>query len=96
MFPFARTSLLRQRALGALGLLRSFLLLEDDYDVDWEVDREERLKVDHPHRAPLRGWRPAERRARRRGGQLQPREHVCVSPVRRAPTPHGPRPRAAL
>jgi len=44
MLPSLRTSL-AQRALGALGLTRSFLLLEDDYDVDWEVDgRNESLR----------------------------------------------------
>ena len=41
MFPSSRTSPLAQRALGALRLTRSFLMLEDDYDVDWEVDRDE-------------------------------------------------------
>src|SRR5271169_1566676 len=38
MFPSSRTSALAQRALDALRLTRSFLLLEDDHDVDWEVD----------------------------------------------------------
>ena len=37
-----------------LRLARSFLLLEDDYDVDWEVDQDEPAR-DAPHRAPLRG-----------------------------------------
>src|SRR5664280_3522333 len=55
MFPSSRTSTLAQRALGALRLTRSFLLLEDDYDVDWEVDRDEALTQAHPHRVPLRG-----------------------------------------
>ena len=41
--------------LGALRLTRSFLLLEDDYDVDWEVDRNEPAETLHPHRVALRG-----------------------------------------
>ena len=41
MFPSAKNSKLAQRTLGALRLTRSFLLLEDDYDVDWEVDWDE-------------------------------------------------------
>jgi len=53
MFSPHRTSTLGQRALGAFGLVRSFLLLEDDYDVDWEVGEEERVEVDHPHRVAL-------------------------------------------
>jgi len=76
MFPSTRTSTARQRALGALGLVRSFLLLEDDYDVDWEVDQDERAKVDHPHRAPLRGGL-----GRRRPGQLAHAPQHCISPV---------------
>ena len=31
-----------RRLSSAVLLIRSFLLLEDDYDVDWEVDRDER------------------------------------------------------
>jgi hypothetical protein len=34
--PFVR------RVASALLLIRSFLLLEDDYDVDWEVDQDKR------------------------------------------------------
>jgi hypothetical protein len=78
MFPSTRTSTVRQRALGALGLVRSFLLLEDDYDVDWEVDQDERATVDHPHRAPLRG-----ELGRTRPGQLARAPQHCVSPVLR-------------
>jgi hypothetical protein len=76
MFPSSRTSSLRQRALDALDLARSFLLLEDDYSVDWEVDQAERAHLDHPHRAPLRG-----RLARRRSGQLAHAPQHCISPV---------------
>ncbi len=76
MFPLPRTSTLGQRALGARGLIRSFLLLEDDHEVDWEVGQDERAEVDHPHRAPLRGPSRA-----RRAGEPTPRVHACVCPV---------------
>jgi hypothetical protein len=76
MFCSSRTSPLAQRALGALRLTRSFLLLEDDYDVDWEVDPNEHLQAPHPHRAPLRG-----RTRVRRQGQPAPTAHVCLCPV---------------
>jgi hypothetical protein len=65
MFSSLRTSPLAQRTLGALDLARSFLMLEDDYGVDWEVDRNEPDTPVHPHRAPLRGVpSPARRRDR--------------------------------
>jgi hypothetical protein len=38
MFASTKNSSLAQRTLGTLRLTRSFLMLEDDYDVDWEVD----------------------------------------------------------
>jgi hypothetical protein len=76
MFSSARPSTFGQRALGALRLTRSFLLLEDDYAVDWEVDRDEWLAANHPHRAPLRGRLPA-----RRPGSPEPVPHVCLCPV---------------
>src|SRR3979411_2166184 len=41
MFPRSTPSPLTRRARHALALARSFLLLEDDYDVDWEVDQDE-------------------------------------------------------
>ena len=76
MFPSTRTSTIAQRALGAVGVARSFLLLEDDYDVDWEVDQDELLHAPHPHRAPLRrGSAP------RRPGQLRHAPQHCISPV---------------
>jgi len=81
MFRSSRTSTLAQRALGALRLTRSFLLLEDDQDVDWEVDWDEQSRADHPHRAPLRRRFAAERHARRRPGQPEPVAHVCLCPV---------------
>jgi hypothetical protein len=76
MFCSSRTSPLAQRALGALRLTRSFILLEDDYDVDWEVDQSEHLRTPHPHRAPLR------ERGRTRAGAPQPASHTCLSPTR--------------
>jgi hypothetical protein len=76
MFPHRRKSPFAQRALDALRLTRSFLLLEDDYRVDWEVDGDERVLPVHPHRAPLRG-----RAGERRPGRPAPAEQVCLSPV---------------
>jgi hypothetical protein len=50
MFPRSTPPPLTRRARNALSLARSFLLLEDDYDVDWEVDQDElgrdRSKID--------------------------------------------------
>jgi hypothetical protein len=80
MFPSTRTSTIAQRALDAARLARSFLLLEDDYDVDWEVDQDQRDEPEHPHRAQLRNLARL-RRARRRPGQPASREQVCVCPV---------------
>jgi len=87
MFASAKTSTLAQRTLGALRLTRSFLLLEDDYDVDWEVDRNEDLTRTHPHRAPLRGPGRRSRHAapRRRPGQGAPAQNVCISPLNTTP-----------
>jgi hypothetical protein len=81
MFPPTRTSTIRQRALGALGLARSFLLLEDDTAVDWEVGQDERVEVDHPHRAALRHRAIERRLAQRRPGQGAARDHVCLCPI---------------
>ena len=72
MFSSPRTSTLAQRALGALRLTRSFLLLEDDYDVDWEVDQDEPRVSAHPHRAPLRGGTPIVAPASRLGTAALP------------------------
>jgi hypothetical protein len=84
MFPPTQKPTLAQRTLGALRLARSFLLLEDDYDVDWEVDQDELHRSIHPHRTPLRGRAGVERPAHRRAGQPSPRSHVCLAPVSRA------------
>jgi hypothetical protein len=83
MFSPAPTSKLAQRTLGALRVARSFLLLEDDYAVDWEVGQVERARVQHPHRAALRGGC-----APRRAGQLPARPQACLSPVGRDEQPH--------
>ncbi len=89
MFAHAKTSKLAQRSLGALRLTRSFLTLEDDYDVDWEVDGDEHLTQTHPHRAPLRGpGRRSRRSLARRGGEPAPRDHICLSPI--GPTSSNP------
>jgi hypothetical protein len=87
MFASAKTSTLAQRTLGAMRLTRSFLLLEDDYDVDWEVDRDEDLTQTHPHRAPLRGPGRRSRRAapRRRPGEGATAQNVCISPLNTTP-----------
>jgi len=76
MFSSLRTSPLAQRALGALDLARSFLMLEDDYDVDWEVDWNEPSVPVHPHRVPLR-----RRSDSRRAGQPAHADHRCLSPT---------------
>jgi hypothetical protein len=90
MFPSQDTPPLARRLLGGLRLIRSFLLLEDDYDVDWEVDRDELEMVgrdlreeaweeseeDHPHRFALR-----IRLGSRRPGVPAPREQVCLCPL---------------
>jgi hypothetical protein len=75
MFPSSSSSP-AQRALGALRLTRSFLLLEDDYSVDWEVDWDEPSGEVHPHRAPLRGGF-----VRRRPGEPATAPQLCLSPI---------------
>jgi hypothetical protein len=83
MFASTKNSMLAQRTLGALRLTRSFLMLEDDYDVDWEVDLDEQLaQTTHPHRASLRGaGRRSRRLAARRAGQAPRAWQHCLSPV---------------
>ena len=76
MFPSANSSLAR-RALDALRLTRSFLTLEDDYAVDWEVDWDEPAReAPHPHRVPLRGGS-----VRRRPGEPVPGAQPCLTPI---------------
>jgi hypothetical protein len=76
MFSYGPKSKLAQRALGAVRVARSFLLLEDDYEVDWEVGQDEPRHAPHPHRAPLRRGC-----ARRRPGQPVAPAQPCLSPV---------------
>ncbi len=91
MFPPPRTSKLAQRALGALRVAHSFLLLEDDHEVDWEVDQDEPTPPPHPHRG-----RRAGGALQRRPGTPVPTYHVCLSPVECRGTLHarGHAPRA--
>jgi hypothetical protein len=82
MFVTATTSSLAQRTLDALRLTRSFLMLEDDYDVDWEVDQDEPQAHHHPHRAPLRGpGRRSRRVSNRRPGAVARDPQHCISPI---------------
>lgn len=98
MFPRRTPSPLTRRARTALSLARSFLLLEDDYDIDWEVDQDEtgrdRSKIDGISDRPARGRASVDhphravlrgRPARVRAGQPAPAPHVCMSPVERMP-----------
>ena len=84
MFSHKRTSPKGQRALGALRLARSFLLLEDDHEFGWEADQDEPTMAQHPHRAPLHTGARI-----RRPGQPAPRPAVCLSPIV-ATGPHRP------
>ena len=59
-----------------MDLARSFLMLEDDITVDWEVDWNEPSVPVHPHRVPLR-----RRSELRRPGLSEPAEQFCLSPV---------------
>jgi len=101
MFGWSTPSPLTRRAHRSIGrslsLARSFLLLEDDYDVDWEVDQDEsgrdRSKIDGISDRPARGradvaTEPHPHRAPLRRGfvprrpdQPVPASHFCVSPV---------------
>lgn len=59
--PAALLRCIRRPRLGrALALARSFLLLEDDYDVDWEVDQ------DGQGRRGAGRWEPRERAVTRK------------------------------
>lgn len=92
MFSSTDTPLFARRLLGGLRLIRSFLLLEDDCDVDWEVGQDKPIEPqlcgsrlsarsepdrgDHPHRMALRSRLDA-----RRSGSPVPREQVCLCPL---------------
>ncbi len=100
MFCSADTQPFARRLVGGLCLIRSFLLLEDDYVRNWEVDQDEpvespvsiprweqQARDEHPHRMALRGGLGT-----RRPGAAAPREQVCVCPVggrARAGVSHG-------
>lgn len=93
MFCSSRKSAGSQRLVRGLQLVRSFLLLEDDYEVDWEVDQDEWLGSPgaledsdrqrgsvggvHPHRTAL----PNRRLGRRRPGTVASPEQICLCPV---------------
>lgn len=95
MFPRSTPSPLTRRARNALSLARSFLLLEDDYDVDWEVDqdesgrgdaRERQVVIASAGRGAAAGLHPHRRplqgrSARERAGRPAPAPQVCLSPV---------------
>jgi hypothetical protein len=87
MFSSTNPPPLARRLFGTLHLIRSFLLLEDDYEVDWEVGQHECEKSPlsglenpdhgvHPHRTALRS-----RSGARRPGAGAPREQVCLCPL---------------
>ena len=78
MFPSVRTSALAQRALDALWRTRSFLLLEDDHEVDWEVDENEPFTCAAMRRTPLRGV-AARASGGRRPGRPAPAPQVCTA-----------------
>src|SRR5437763_5667944 len=78
MFPSVRTSALAQRALDALWRTRSFLLLEDDHEVDWEVDENEPFACAAMRRTPLRGV-AARTSGGRRPGRPAPAPQVCTA-----------------
>jgi hypothetical protein len=83
------TSKLTQRALATAELLRSFLLLEDDRSVDWEVDRSREREEGQAGRAALHEHaRSLARPPRaRRPGEAPARPQLCLSPI--AGTPPG-------
>lgn len=90
MFSPTNTPALGRRLFGALGLIRSFLLLEDHYECDWEVGQDE-LHTIHPSRRETAGVRPNQdhphrlalqsRLGARRPGVPTPREQVCLCPL---------------
>jgi hypothetical protein len=82
-----------RRLIRTLRLVRSFLLLEDDYDVDWEVDQEEHTERpgvvtgnrdgcldDHEGAHPHR-MALRSRLSARRPGVVAGAEQVCLCPV---------------
>ena len=94
MFPSTETHYRVPRLVVALRLIRSFLMLEDDYDVDWEVDQEERIEPPPAHERhtqttttktdcvahPHRMALQSRVGARRPGVPASP-EQVCLCPL---------------
>jgi hypothetical protein len=82
-----------RRLIRTLQLVRSFLLLEDDYDVDWEVDQEERTerpevagkdsdgRVDCRESAHPHRIALRSRLGSRRPGIAAGTEQLCLCPV---------------
>src|SRR5271156_2333297 len=90
MFPPSNHQL-AQRALAAYLLTRSFLQLEADHDVDWELVHDARVQADHPRRGALGMRAIADRLAHRRPGEPARGELPCLCPVgRTAPAPVRP------
>ena len=75
------TSPLTQRALAAAGLIRSFLLLEDDPDVDWEVDGQDGSGDAQTTAAALHARKLTRPVRTRRHGESAAASHPCLSPV---------------
>jgi hypothetical protein len=93
MFSSNHASSLGRRLSTGLRLIRSFLLLEDDCDVDWEVDRDEPSKTHRCGARPPASRELSERphhphrmalRSRldaRRPGLVVPSEQLCLCPL---------------
>jgi hypothetical protein len=81
------------RLARTLQLMRSFLLLEDDYDVDWEVDQDEWsesapctresscYRRDIPRATHPHRMSLRSRLGSRRPGIVAPEEQICLCPV---------------
>jgi hypothetical protein len=82
-----------RRLVRTLRLVRSFLLLEDDYEVDWEVDRDERaerpgaaIEGSDGHLGAEENVHPHRMALRSRLGARRPgivasAEQVCLCPI---------------
>jgi hypothetical protein len=91
----SRTSTLAQRALAAAELIRSFLLLEDDYRVDWEVDRHDETEDVQATRAALHRRELKRPQRSRRPGESRAAVQLCLSPVGHSGRHERVRPRIA-
>jgi hypothetical protein len=93
MFCSSRKPEASRRLVRTLRLVRSFLLLEDDYEIDWEVDQDERAEQpglawkdcdgQHDSRESVHPHRMAlrSRLGERRPGIVASAEQVCLCPV---------------